>query len=35
MWISSLGEYLKALDDGSLVLTTDGVIQGAGEGFFI
>jgi len=29
------GSALKALEDGSLVLTTDGVITGAGEGFFI
>ena len=36
MWISSLGdEALTALNDGSLVLTTDGVISGAGEGWFI
>ena len=36
MWISSLGDgALKALDDGSLILATDGVIEGAGEGWFI
>ena len=36
MWTSSLGDAsLKALDNGSLVLAGDGVITGAGEGFFI
>lgn len=36
MWISSLGDNaLTALNDGSLVLSTDGVIGGAGEGWFI
>ena len=37
MWTSSLGDglSLKALDNGSLVLAGDGVITGAGEGFFI
>ena len=36
MWISSLGDNaLTALDDKSLILARDGVIQGAGEGWFI
>ena len=36
MWTSSLGDAsLKALDNGSLIKAGDGVITGAGEGFFI